>query len=68
MANEIIVPDNKLIREHLVHPHFYWQHNVNSCIKCKTSIKPHPPHNQNHFLKINFVTWPSYATSSKIYL
>ena len=68
IANEIIVPDNKLLREHLVHPHLYWQHNVNNCIRCKTSIKPHPPHTPNHFLKTNFVTWSSYMTSSTTYL
>ena len=68
IANEMIVPDNKLLREHLVHPHLYWQHNVNNCIRCKTSIKPHPPHIPNHFLKTNFVTWSSYMTSSTTYL
>ena len=60
MANEIIVSNNKLLREHLVHPHLYWQHNVNNCITSKTSIKPDPPHTPNHFLKTNFVTWSSY--------
>ena len=68
MANEIIVPDNKLLWEHLVQPHLYRQHNVNNCIRCKTSIKPHPPHTPNHFLKTNFVTWSSYMTSSTTYL
>ena len=68
MANEMIVPDNKLLREHLVHPHLYWQHNVNNWIRCKTLIKPHPPHPPNHFLKTNFVTWSSYMTSSTTYL
>ena len=63
MANEIIVSNNKLLQEHLVHPHLYWQHNVNNCITCKTSIKPHPDSNQT-----NFVTWSSYLTSSTTYL
>ena len=63
MANEIIVSDNKLLQEHLVHPHLYWQHNVNNCITCKTSIKPHPDSSHT-----NFVTWSSYLTSSTTYL
>ena len=49
MANEIIVLDNKLLWEQLVHPHLYWQHNVNNCMRCKTSIKPHAPHPQTIF-------------------
>ena len=68
MTNEIIVSDNKLLWEHLVHPHLYWQHNVNNCIRCKTSIKSHPPHTPSHFLKTNFETWSSYLTSSTTYL
>ena len=68
MAKEIIVSNTKLLQEHLVHPHLYWQHNVNNCITCKTSIKPDPPHTPNHFLKTNFVTWSSYLTSSTTYL
>ena len=68
IANEMIVPDNKLLREHLVHPHLYWQHNVNNCIRCKTSIKPHPPHIPDHFLKTNFVAWSSHMTSSTTHL
>ena len=60
--------NNKLLQEHLVHPHLYWQHIVNNGITCKTSIKPHPPHTPNHFLKTNFVTWSSYVTSSTTYL
>ena len=68
VTNEIIVSDSKLVWEHLVHPHLYWQHNVNNCIRCKSSIKRHPPHTPNHFLKTNFETWSSFMTSSTTYL